>query len=143
MCAVLGPSWHRLKPQLWGSGQIPEVAVTLCSHAPAFPNTGHGSCVALELPRPPSLPGALSSPSGTLSVLELVVESSHVPGFGDKRGRCFSSPKASSHIGSLAFAQGWREKSGCLFHCFWRRSLNSCAELPALHAARVGTEVGV
>lgn len=83
VCAGSGSSWHRLKPQLWGSGQIPEVAVTLCSHAPAFPAVGHRSCAVCwgssgpqTFPEPPPAPEA-SQPSGAADG-----ESSGTPGFG-------------------------------------------------------------
>lgn len=74
LCPPSGPSRHRLEPQLWGSGQIPVLEfVQPCS---CF------SCCRTRILRSAGAPHAPELPSSPLSVLELVVESSFVPGFG-------------------------------------------------------------
>lgn len=108
VCAGSGPSWHRLEPRLWGSGQIPEVAVTARSRAAACPAAGHGSCAALGLPRPPSSPlrSLRASQHSGAGGGELWSARIWVAGKG---GHCFSSPRAIAHTGGLALGQGGRE----------------------------------
>lgn len=108
----------------------------LCSHAPAFPAVGHGSCAVLGLPRPPSLPGALSVFWSWLWRALVCWDL----GWGQEGPLFFLTQSQHPHR-QLGCGSGMEGELGCLFLCFWARSMNSCAELPALHPTGVGAEV--